>query len=78
SRSFVFRTYLTQILILAALGIAIGLAVGAILPFVALAALSNILPLSAVPALYPRELALAALYGLLVALSFSLWPLGRA
>ena len=28
--------------------------------------------------LYPAPLALAALYGLLTALAFALWPLGRA
>ena len=30
------------------------------------------------PALHPAELALALLYGLLTALAFALWPLGRA
>ncbi|MBZ8132789.1 ABC transporter permease [Afifella sp. IM 167] len=77
-RSFVFRTYLLQILILAAFGIAVGLVIGAALPFAAIAGLKNILPVAAVPAFYPRELVLAALYGFLVALAFSLWPLGRA
>ena len=30
------------------------------------------------PALHPGELALALVYGLLTALAFALWPLGRA
>ena len=36
------------------------------------------LPLPLAPALHPGELALALLYGLLTALAFALWPLGRA
>jgi len=35
------------------------------------------LPLPVVPALHPDELALALVYGLLTALAFGLWPLGR-
>jgi putative ABC transport system permease protein len=35
------------------------------------------LPLPVVPALHPDELALAFVYGLLTALAFGLWPLGR-
>ncbi|MYZ49320.1 ABC transporter permease [Propylenella binzhouense] len=78
SRRLVFRLYLLQIVLIALLGIAAGLAIGAILPFVAKAALAGILPVGAAPDIYPRELALAFLYGLLVAVAFSLWPLGRA
>ncbi|WP_026379927.1 ABC transporter permease [Afifella pfennigii] len=78
SRRFVFATYLLQILILAGFGILVGLMIGAALPFAAIAGLKNILPVAAAPTFYPRELLLAALYGLLVALAFSLWPLGRA
>ena len=36
------------------------------------------LPFPLAPALYPRDLALALLYGLLTAVAFALWPLGRA
>jgi putative ABC transport system permease protein len=72
----VFRVYLAQILILAMLGILIGLALGASLPFLAKALLSDIMPVS-VGGFRPGELALAALYGLLVTLSFALGPLGR-
>ena len=38
----------------------------------------TVLPLPVAPALYPGELALAAGYGLLTALAFAIWPLGRA
>ena len=36
------------------------------------------LPLPIAPAIYPGELALAGGYGLLTALAFAIWPLGRA
>ena len=73
----VFRIYLTQILILASLGILIGLVIGALLPFAARAALADLMPVSTI-GLYWRELSLAILYGFLVTLSFALGPLGRA
>ena len=74
----VFAVYLTQILALAGLGIAIGLAIGAVLPPLAASLLADVLPLPLVAGLYPRELLLAVGYGGLTALAFSLWPLGRA
>ncbi|SER22036.1 putative ABC transport system permease protein [Faunimonas pinastri] len=77
SAGTIFRIYFLQILILALFGIAIGLVVGAILPFVAKWALSDLLPVADV-GLYPAELGLAFVYGLLVTVAFSLWPLGRA
>jgi putative ABC transport system permease protein len=76
AHGLVFRIYLTQILILAAAGIVVGLALGAMLPFLAKALLSDLLPV-AVNGLHPAELALAALYGILVTLAFALGPLGR-
>ncbi len=76
-RRLVFATYLIQILILAALGIVIGLAVGASIPFFAL----PFVPEALVPThagLYPAPLALAALFGVLTTLAFSLWPIASA
>jgi putative ABC transport system permease protein len=73
----VFRTYLIQILILASIGIVIGLVIGAIMPFIARAALADLVPVSAIR-VYPLELGLAVVYGLLVTLGFALGPLGRA
>ena len=68
-----------QVLLLSAVGAAIGLAArrGAC-RFVVAAAFGAIIPLPIAPALHPGELALALLYGLLTALAFALWPLGRA
>ncbi len=74
----IFRVYLWQTLLLAVLGIGIGIVVGATLPNLAAGALAEILPLPLVPGLYWQPLALAASYGLLVALAFTIWPLARA
>ena len=73
----VFAIYLTQVIVLAGLGSVIGLAAGAALPFVIVALFAKLLPLPVVPALHGSELALALIYGLLTALAFGLWPLGR-
>ena len=74
----IFSAYLIQVLALSLLGIAIGLVAGWGLTLLAATALSGSLPVPARIALYPAPLALAALYGLLTALTFALWPLGRA
>ena len=76
--SRVFAIYLTQVLVLAALGALPGLAVGAALPFLIAWGFGAVLPLPIAPAVHPGELALALLYGLLTAAAFALWPLGRA
>ena len=76
--SRVFRIYLTQVLVLAALGALPGLAVGAALPFLIAWGFGAALPLPIAPAVHPGQLALALLYGLLTAAAFALWPLGRA
>src|SRR5204862_3304377 len=74
----VFAIYLTEVMLLAAIGTAIGLAVGAILPFAIAAAVGGALPLPIEPALHVPELSFAVVYGFLTALAFALWPLGRA
>jgi putative ABC transport system permease protein len=73
----VFTIYLTQVVVLAVIGSAIGLAAGAALPFIIVGVFGKLLPLPVVPALHPGELALSFVYGLLTALAFGLWPLGR-
>jgi putative ABC transport system permease protein len=78
SGGFVFVVYLVQILIIAALGIAVGLVLGALMPFAASAALQSVIPVPAQGGFYPGALAMAALFGLLVTLAFALLPLGRA
>ena len=78
SGGFVVAVYLWQVLMLAILGIVLGLALGTSIPFFLVNVLKDLLPFPLVPAVYPDQLGLGALYGLLTALSFSLWPLGRA
>jgi putative ABC transport system permease protein len=74
----VFVVYFTEIMALAAVGVAIGLVLGAALPFGIAGVLGPILPLPFTPALHPGELMAAVAYGLLTAAAFALWPLGRA
>ncbi|MFD1624711.1 ABC transporter permease [Azospirillum griseum] len=76
--ALVFQLYLVQILALAVLGVVAGLALGALAPLALGHLLDGVLPVTARIGIYPGALALAALYGLLTALAFSLWPLGRA
>ncbi len=78
SAALVFAVCLVQVLTLAAGGILIGLVVGTGLPLVGARFLASLLPVPPVLGVYPGPLALAALYGLLIALCFALWPLGRA
>ena len=74
----VFAIYLLQVLALSLIGALIGLALGAALPFAISASFGAVIPLPIAPALHPLELVLALLYGLLTALAFAVWPLGRA
>jgi putative ABC transport system permease protein len=74
----VFATYLLQIMALALGGVAIGLAIGALAPMLAAAAVADLLPVPARIGVQPSALLVAAGFGLLTALAFSLWPLGRA
>ena len=74
----VFVVYFIEVMTLAAVGVAIGLVLGAALPFAIAGALGPILPLPFTPALHPGELLAAVAYGLLTAATFALWPLGRA
>ena len=73
----VFAIYLTQVAVLAVIGSVIGLAAGAALPFIIVGVFGTLLPLPVVPALHFNELVLSLVYGLLTALAFGLWPLGR-
>ncbi len=76
--ALVFSVYLLQVLGLAALGVLAGVVVGAALPWAAVAVLGSALPVPAQLGLYAGPLALAVAYGLLTAICFALWPLGRA
>jgi putative ABC transport system permease protein len=78
SGGFVFVVYLVQILVIAGIGIVVGLVIGAAMPYAAGAALASVIPVPAEGGLYPGALGIAALFGFLVTLAFALIPLGRA
>ena len=73
----IFAIYFIQIGALTLLGVAAGVALGALAPLIAAPLLESRLPIPAVFALYPAPLAEAALYGILTALVFTLLPLAR-
>ncbi len=78
SSKTLFRVYLIQILVMAAGGITAGIVAGAFAPALLVAALGDSLPVEARFGFYPLPLVVAAGFGALAALAFSLWPLGRA
>lgn len=76
-RTTIFLTYFLQIGLLALIGTALGLMLGAGLPLVLAPLIATQLPVPALFAIYPAPLIEAALYGLLTAAIFTLWPLAR-
>jgi putative ABC transport system permease protein len=76
--ALVRNLYLAQIGALAAAGVAIGVALGAVAPFVLAGLIPDDLPVPALFAVYPEPLLRAAAFGLLSAAAFSLIPLARA
>jgi putative ABC transport system permease protein len=78
STRLLFSLYLAQVMAVAALGVAIGLALGISALLGARAFGPGWLRLAEAPVLQPGALLLAAGCGLLAAAVFALWPLGRA
>jgi putative ABC transport system permease protein len=78
SGGMVFAVYCTEIVLVALFAAAIGAALGAALPFAIAHWFGAVIPLPVTPSLHPAVLALSIGYGLLTALVFALWPLGRA
>ena len=76
-RSTIFQTYFLQIGAVSLLGTVIGLALGAFVPLLLSPVIEARLPIPAAFGLYPQPLIEAALYGLLTAFIFTLWPLAR-
>ena len=77
-RKTIFQTYFLQIGALSLLGVFLGLLLGALLPLLLGPVITAQLPIPADFAFYPGPLMEAALYGLLTAFIFTLWPLARA
>ena len=78
SRSTVFATYLSQLTAIAGLGVLAGLAIGALAPVAVSGLLETLLPVPIALGIYPGVLALAVAFGLLTAVTFTVWPLSRA
>jgi len=77
TRNTIFLTYFIQIGILTILGVAIGLALGGTIPLLAAPLIAEAMPIPSDFTLQIAPLAEAALYGILAALIFTLWPLAR-
>ena len=77
TRSTIFQTYFIQVGVLTVVGVLIGLILGAGLPVLFAPIIEARLPIPAVFAVYPGPLFEAAVYGLLAALIFTLWPLAK-
>ncbi|WP_034642241.1 ABC transporter permease [Desulfovibrio inopinatus] len=78
SGRLVITVFLLQIILLALIGISVGLVIGALLPFLLSPLLSGIVPVSLKPGLHPVVLSIATSFGILTALAFSLPHLGSA
>ncbi|MDQ0457342.1 putative ABC transport system permease protein [Rhizobium paknamense] len=76
--SVVVLVYLFQILLVSGIGIALGLMLGMVAPWIAGYYLAQYLPITADFALYPRSLLLATLFGLMTTLAFAAMPLGHS
>ena len=74
----IFLIYLLQIMAVAAVGLVLGLALGAALPFAVEHFFGEQIPAPAHYAVYPGPLVLAAAFGTLAALGFAILPLARA
>jgi putative ABC transport system permease protein len=76
--SVVFGVHLAQVLLIAGIGVVLGMAGGMLIPVGLTAWLGDQLPIRAELTVGARSLLTAAAYGFLVSLLFTLWPLGRA
>lgn len=77
TRRTIFLTYFLQVGALTLLGITIGLILGAGLPVLFAPMIEARLPIPSAFAIYPGPLIEAAIYGLLAAMIFTLWPLAK-
>ena len=75
---WVFGSALLQVLLVTAMGIAIGVLIGGMIPFLVAGVLGSLLPFPLEPHVYPSQMLTGAAYGFLTATAFSLLPLGRA
>ncbi|MEQ8665263.1 MAG: FtsX-like permease family protein [Rhodospirillales bacterium] len=74
----ILAMYLVQVGLISLVGIAIGLVFGLASPLLAIDIIGDRLPVAARQGVYWQPILLAAMFGVLVTLVFSLWPLSRA
>jgi putative ABC transport system permease protein len=74
----IFTIYAIQLTVLSVIGIALGLLIGAGVPFIAANSIGGMLPVEAQFGLYVEPLIKAAVFGVLSAAVFALWPLAKA
>ncbi len=76
--SLIFKVHLIQVMVIAAIGVGIGLSAGYAIPALFNVFFGASLPFRAHIVITPHSALTAAAYGFLVSLVFTLWPLGRA
>ncbi|MCK5041052.1 MAG: ABC transporter permease, partial [Sphingomonadales bacterium] len=74
----IFRIYLIQVMVLAALAVAVGLLVGSFFPVIISGFLPTDIPVSAGGGLYLTPLFMALAYGFFITLAFTIWPLAKS
>jgi len=74
----IMTMYLLQVGLISLLGIGVGMIAGVVAPLFAIDLLGDRLPVAARSGIYWQPLILSTMFGLLVTLVFSLWPLARA
>ena len=74
----IFRTYLIQVMLIAGLGVCLGVLAAAITPVFAIDLLSSYVTVPIAVAVYPLPLAVAAGFGMATSFLFALWPLAKA
>jgi len=74
----ILMVYFIQVGLISLIGIGLGLTMGLVAPLLVIDIFGDRLPVAAQHGFYWRPLALAGMFGALVTLVFSLWPLARA
>jgi putative ABC transport system permease protein len=74
----IFAVFLTQVMLISGLGVAIGVVLGYVTPVTLNGLYGAAMPIRAEMTVTAWSIVSASLYGILVALVFALWPLGRA
>ncbi len=78
SRRVIFRAYLIQVAIVAAVGCFLGATIGALAPIALAPFVAARLPVEPVFGIYPGPVLRGLAFGLLTALVFTIWPVARA